>query len=84
MFTENNTVKYIVSLISDLSNLYTDYKANKVSWPDACAKHEELKNYYKMLVMRGDMWPDIYKAYFVDYPTFEDFFTYMEANMGEA
>ena len=84
MFTENDPIKYMVSLISDLSTLYTDYKANKLSWLDASDKYEELKNFYKMLVMRGDMLPDFYKAYFVGYPSFEDFFAYMEIDMGEA
>ena len=84
MFTENDTVKYTVSLINDLSTLYIDYKANKLSLLDASNKYEELKDFYKMLVMRGDIWPDFYKAYFVEYPLFYDFFTYMEAHMGEA
>jgi hypothetical protein len=83
MFTEN-TIKYIVTLIGDLSTLYTDYKAGKMDYIDACAKYKSLKEFYQMLVSRGDMWPDTYKAYFVEYPTFNDFFAYMEVNMGEA
>ena len=78
MFTENDIVKYIISLITDLSNLYTDYKAGKMTYIDACAKYKGLKDFYKMLVMRGDMYPDTYKAYFVAYPTFNDFYKYME------
>ena len=84
MFTENDTVKYMVSLISDLYTLYADYKANKLSWLDASNKYEDLKDFYKMLVMCGDMWPNTYKACFVKYPTFNDFFAYMETDMGEA
>lgn len=84
MFTENDIVKYIVSLISDLSNLYTDYKAGKMTYIDACTKYKALKDFYKMLVMCGDMQPEVYKAYFVEYPTFGDFFAYMKANMREA
>ena len=84
MFNENNPFKYIVSIVSDLSTLYTDYKAGKMDYIDACAKYKSLKEFYQMLVARGDMMPEVYKAYFVDYPTFNDFFAYMEAKMGEA
>lgn len=84
MFNENNIVKYMVSIVADLSKLYSDYKAGKMTYIDACAKYKSLKDFYQMLVVRGDMWPEVYKAYFVEYPTFNDFWANMEANVGEA
>lgn len=74
----DNIVKYTISLINDLYALYTDYKAGKMTYIDACAKYKALKDFHQILVIRGEMWPDTYKAYFVEYPTFNDFYKYME------
>jgi hypothetical protein len=84
MFTENNIMKYMVSIVVDLYKLYSDYAAGKMTLIDACTKYKDLKDFYKMVVMCGDMQPEVYKAYFIECPTFEDFFAYMEANPGEA
>ena len=81
MFTENGPIEYALSLINDVSNLYLDYAAGKLSLLDTSTRYKELKDFYQMLVTRGDMRPDDYKGCFVECPTFNDFRVYME---GEA
>lgn len=83
MFTENNSIKYKLSLADDVSNLYLDYKAGKLSLLDASTKYKELKDYCQMLVVRGDMQPNDYKSCFVECPTFNDFRAFMEADRWE-